>query len=131
MEMHTAGSLKNGQIVWALAKIKGIFPKSLRMTLLIHTCCSQSTQIWMGNFSVFHGYSCCVHEHTSSFTWFSEFWTRSFKVYHHQQFNSDDVKVLMGISHEKLQTYKEMAQFLASKKARRKTSLSILIVCSP
>lgn len=38
MEMHTAGSLKGGQIVWALARSKNL-SNSLRVMLLILTFC--------------------------------------------------------------------------------------------
>ena len=41
MEMHTAGSLKGGQMVWALAKVKESFD-ILGVTKSIHISCSQT-----------------------------------------------------------------------------------------
>ena len=40
MEMHTAGSLRDGQMVWALAKVK-IHLSYLKAIKSIRTCCSQ------------------------------------------------------------------------------------------
>ena len=65
MEMHTAGSLKGGQMVWALAKVKE-------------------------SFDLFGG--------------------------DQVEFNADSVKTALGIAGNKLQVYKEMAEFLGSKR---------------
>ena len=40
------------------------------------------------------------------------------KISHRKQFNPADVKDMLGIATDKLQKYKEMAQFLGSKKAK-------------
>jgi len=56
MEMHTAGSLKNGQIVWALAKIKDSFEAF------------KGDQVWIFHRCSIHSNSCSVLEYTFSVT---------------------------------------------------------------
>jgi phage/plasmid-like protein (TIGR03299 family) len=116
MEMHTAGSLKGGQIVWGLAKIKDSF------------------ELFKGDqidsyllFSNFHKYGfstdvrftpirvVCNKTHTLSLSSKVE---RMAKISHRKQFVASDVKDMLGIATDKLQKYKEMAQFLGSKKAK-------------
>jgi phage/plasmid-like protein (TIGR03299 family) len=116
MEMHTAGSLKGGQIVWGLAKIKDSF------------------ELFKGDqidsyllFSNFHKYGfstdvrftpirvVCNNTLTLSLSSKVE---RMAKISHRKQFVASDVKDMLGIATDKLQKYKEMAQFLGSKKAK-------------
>jgi len=116
MEMHTAGSLKDGQIVWGLAKVK------------------ESFELFKGDkidsyllFSNFHKYGfstdvrftpirvVCNNTLTLSLNSKVE---RMVKISHRKQFVSSDVKDMLGIATDKLQKYKEMAQFLGSKKAK-------------
>jgi len=116
MEMHTAGSLRDGQIVWALAKIK------------------ESFELFKGDqidsyllFSNFHKYGfstdvrftpirvVCNNTLTLSLNSKVE---RMVKITHRKQFKAEEVKDMLGIATEKLQQYKEMAQFLGSKKAK-------------
>jgi phage/plasmid-like protein (TIGR03299 family) len=116
MEMHTAGSLKNGQIVWGLAKVK------------------ESFELFKGDqidsyllFSNFHKYGfstdvrftpirvVCNNTLTLSLSSSVE---RMVKISHRKQFNPANVKDMLGIATDKLQKYKEMAQFLGSKKAK-------------
>lgn len=116
MEMHTAGSLKDGQIVWGLAKVK------------------ESFELFKGDkidsyllFSNFHKYGfstdvrftpirvVCNNTLTLSLNSKVE---RMVKISHRKQFVASDVKDMLGIATDKLQKYKEMAQFLGSKKAK-------------
>ena len=116
MEMHTAGSLKDGQIVWGLAKIK------------------ESFELFKGDqidsyllFSNFHKYGfstdvrftpirvVCNNTLTLSLSSAVE---RMVKISHRKQFDPANVKDMLGIATDKLQKYKEMAQFLGSKKAK-------------
>lgn len=116
MEMHTAGSLKGGQIIWGLAKIK------------------ESFELFKGDkidsyllFSNFHKYGFStdvrftpirvVCNNTLTLSLHSKV-ERMVKISHRKQFNPADVKDMLGIATDKLQKYKEMAQFLGSKKAK-------------
>jgi hypothetical protein len=116
MEMHTAGSLKGGQIIWGLAKIKDSF------------------ELFKGDkidsyllFSNFHKYGFStdvrftpirvVCNNTLTLSLHSKV-ERMVKISHRKQFNPADVKDMLGIATDKLQKYKEMAQFLGSKKAK-------------
>jgi phage/plasmid-like protein (TIGR03299 family) len=116
MEMHTAGSLRDGQIVWGLAKIKDSF------------------ELFKGDqidsyllFSNFHKYGfstdvrftpirvVCNNTLTLSLNSAVE---RMVKISHRKQFDAANVKDMLGIATDKLQKYKDMAQFLGSKKAK-------------
>jgi phage/plasmid-like protein (TIGR03299 family) len=116
MEMNTAGSLKGGQIVWGLARIK------------------ESFELFKGDqidayllFSNFHKYGfstdvrftpirvVCNNTLTLSLNSKVE---RMVKISHRKQFNPSNVKEMLGIATDKLSKYKEMAAFLGSKKAK-------------
>jgi len=116
MEMHTAGSLRGGQVVWALAKIK------------------ESFDLFGGDqvdayllFSNFHKYGhstdvrftpirvVCNNTLTLSLNTAVE---RMAKFSHRKAFDPEVAKEAVGISTEKLQKYKEMASFLGSKMAK-------------
>lgn len=116
MEMHTAGSLKGGQIVWALARIK------------------ESFELFKGDqidsymlFSNFHKYGFStdvrftpirvVCNNTLSLSLSSDV-ERMAKITHRKVFKPNDVKNMLGIATDKLEKYKEMASFLGSKKAK-------------
>jgi len=119
MEMHTAGSLKNGKIVWAMAQIKDSFELfggdkvdgyllfsnphefgrsiDIRFTP-IRVVCNNTLTLSLGS-------------DTKSFV----------KVNHRSQFDPDEVKSLLGVAKDKLASYKEQAQFLGSKKYNKET----------
>ena len=116
MEMHTAGSLKGGQIVWGLAKVK------------------ESFELFKGDqidsyllFSNFHKYGfstdvrftpirvVCNNTLTLSLNCKVE---RMVKISHRKVFDPGNVKEMLGIATDKLAKYKEMAQFLGSKQAK-------------
>jgi len=119
MEMNTAGSLKDGQIVWGLAKVK------------------ESFELFKGDridsyllFTNFHKYGCstdvrftpirvvCNNTLTLSLSSAVE---RMVKISHRRQFDAANVKDMLGIATDKLAKYKEMAQFLGSKKAKHES----------
>lgn len=116
MEMHTAGSLRDGQIVWGLAKIK------------------ESFELFKGDqidsyllFSNFHkyGYSTDVRftpirvvcNNTLTLSLNSKV-ERMAKISHRKVFDPVSVKDMLGIATDKLAKYKDMAKFLGSKKAK-------------
>lgn len=119
MEMNTAGSLNDGRNVWALAKINESFEilghdrvegfllfsnphqygKSIEIRFTpIRVVCANTLAMAMG----------------SSFT-------SRFSAGHRSQFNADLAKEALGISKEKLAKYKEMAEYLSSKRFTNET----------
>lgn len=116
MSMETAGSLRGGQIVWGLAKVKDSFE-------LFKGDIIQSYLL----FSNFHKYGCstdvrftptrvvCNNTLSMALHGKSE---RMIKVSHRKDFIAQDVKEMLGIATDKLQKYKEVAAFLGSKKAK-------------
>jgi len=116
MEMHTAGSLRDGQIIWGLAKVK------------------ESFELFKGDqidsyllFSNFHKYGfstdvrftpirvVCNNTLTLSLNSKVE---RMVKISHRKVFDPSNVKEMLGIATNKLAKYKDMAEFLGSKKAK-------------
>lgn len=119
MEMHTAGSLKNGQIVWALAKVKESFDvfkgdqvDSYMLFTLPHKF-GQSIDVRFTPIRVV-----CNNTLTLSLGTKSD---NMVKVSHRRKFDADEVKMMMGIASDKLAKYKEMAQFLGSKKFKNES----------
>lgn len=114
MEMHTAGSLANGQIVWALAKVKDGF----------NLFGGDEVESYL-HFTNFHKYGfstdvrftpirvVCNNTLTLSLNTKVE---RFVKISHRREFNGDNVKLMLGIAQEKLAKYKEMASFLGTKR---------------
>lgn len=114
MDMDTAGSLKEGRNVWALAKVK------------------ESFEILGGDrvdsyllFSNPHQYGRCIdirftpirvvcnNTLTLSLAGDSDLMVR---LNHRSRFDPDMVKQTLGIARSKLGSYKEMAEFLASRR---------------
>lgn len=114
MDMHTAGSLKNGQIVWALAKVKDsfdLFKGDQVDSYLLFTSphkFGQSIDIRFTPIRVV-----CNNTLTLSLSTKSD---NVVKVSHRRVFEPDQVKEQLGIATDKLAKYKEMATFLGSKK---------------
>ena len=114
MEMHTAGSLKGGQLVWALAKVKESFDLFGGDTVESYLLFSNPHK---------YGFSIAVRctpirvvcNNTLSLSLEAKA-ERSVKVGHRTEFNADEVKKALGIASAKLSQYKEMAEFLGSKR---------------
>jgi phage/plasmid-like protein (TIGR03299 family) len=114
MEMHTAGSLQGGQIVWALAKVKDGFS----------LFGGDEVESYL-HFTNFHKYGfstdvrftpirvVCNNTLTLSLNTKVE---RMVKISHRNKFNGDDAKLMLGIAADKLAKYEEMAQFLGTKR---------------
>lgn len=114
MEMHTAGSLKGGKMVWAMAQIKESFELfggdkvdgyllfsnphefgrsiDIRFTP-VRVVCNNTLTMALGSEEKY-----------------------SIKINHRQRFDADDIKSVLGIAGERLQKYKDQAQFLGQKK---------------
>jgi len=114
MEMHTAGSLKGGQMVWALAKVKESFDlfggDQVDSYLLFSNPHSYGKSIDI-RFTPIR----VVCNNTLSLSLDMEA-KRSVRVGHRVEFNAGSVKTALGIAGNKLQVYKEMAEFLGSKR---------------
>ena len=114
MEMHTAGSLRDGQIVWALAKVKesfDLFKGDQVDSYLLFTNPHKFGQSIDVRFTPIR--VVCNNTLTLSLGQKSD---RSVKKSHRTEFNADDVKEQLGIATGKLAKYKEMAAFLGSKR---------------
>ena len=114
MEMHTAGSLRNGQMVWALAKVKESFDVFGEDRVDAYFLFSNPHQYGKSIDVRFTPIRVVCHNTlTMSLQQSAD---RSVKVGHRQVFDPDRVKADLGLAHEKFAKYKEMAQFLGSKR---------------
>jgi phage/plasmid-like protein (TIGR03299 family) len=114
MEMHTAGSLRDGQIVWGLAKVKDsfeLFGGDQVDSYLLFTNPHKYGQSIDVRFTPIR--VVCNNTLTLSL---SQKANQMVKVSHRQEFDGDRVKEMLGVAKEKLQSYKEMAQYLGSKR---------------
>ena len=113
MEMHTAGSLKGGQMVWALAKIKESFDilggDQVDSYLLFSNPHKYGKAIDV-RFTPIR----VVCNNTLSMS-LGQNVANSVSLNHRTAFNPDSVKETLGIASEKFAMYKETAEFLASK----------------
>jgi phage/plasmid-like protein (TIGR03299 family) len=114
MEMHTAGSLKDGQMVWALAKTKEsfeLFNGDVTENYFLFTNPHQfgkAINIRMTPIRVV-----CNNTLTLSLSQNAD---QMVTVNHRKAFDADEVKQQMGIAREKMEQYKSMAQFLGGKR---------------
>ena len=116
MDMNTAGSLRGGKMVWALAEVKESFEilggdrvesyllfsnpheygKSIDIRFTpIRVVCANTLALSLNNAT-----------------------DLSVKLNHRKAFDAEFVKETMGIARTKLHEYKEMAEFLSSKRYR-------------
>lgn len=114
MEMHTAGSLKDGQMVWALAKVKDSFELFGGDTVESYLLFSNPHQYGKAIDVRFTPIRVvCNNTLTLSLEQNAQ---RAVKVGHRVEFDANEVKQALGIATEKLGTYKEMAEFLGKKR---------------
>ena len=113
MDMHTAGSLQNGKIVWALAKIKESFTVAgndeIEQYLLFVNPHKRGKAIEVRSTNVR-----VVCNNTMDFALESDS-TRRITVAHNQAWDEDYVKEMLHLAHSVSSKYVEQAQFLASK----------------
>lgn len=117
MEMHTAGSLKGGQNIWALAKIKDSFEvvKGDKVEgYLLFSNPHQYGKTVDVRFTPIR--VVCNNTLTMALNNATTAIDRMFKMNHRRQFDGDMVKEVLGVSKEKLATYKELSKFLSTKK---------------
>lgn len=122
MEMHTAGSLKGGQMVWGLAKVKESFDilggDQVDSYLLFSNphMYGKSVDVRFTPIRVV-----CNNTLTLSL---GQKVANSCKLNHRSQFNPNKVKEALGIASEKFAKYKEAAEFLASKRYDMKSLIN-------
>ena len=112
--MHTAGSLKGGQQVWALAKVKESFDvfgdDTVESFLLFSNphMYGKSIDVRFTPVRVV-----CNNTLTMSLNANDK---RVEKVSHRKAFDPQQAKEHLGIAHQKFEKYKEMAQFIGSRR---------------
>lgn len=115
MQMETAGSLRDGQIVWALAKVNDSFElfggKDRVDSYLLFTNPHRFGQSIDVRFTPIR--VVCNNTLTLSLGQKAE---NVVKVSHRREFVADEVKSMLGVASEKLAKYKEMAVYLGSKR---------------
>tara|TARA_B100000131_G_scaffold192579_1_gene185098 strand:+ start:2746 stop:3702 length:957 start_codon:yes stop_codon:yes gene_type:complete len=114
MDMHTAGSLRGGQMVWALAKTNesfDVFGDDKVDSYLLFSNPHQYGKSIDVRFTPIR----VVCNNTLSMSLGMEA-DKSVRVGHRVEFDADAVKETLGLAHEKFQQYKEMAEFLGSKR---------------
>ena len=116
MEMHTAGSLKDGQIVWALAKVKDsfeLFGGDQVDNYLLFTNphkFGRGIDIRMTPIRVVCNNTLTLSINTKS--------ANSVTLNHRKEFVKEDALAAMGAAKEQFDKYKDMATFLGSKKIK-------------
>jgi phage/plasmid-like protein (TIGR03299 family) len=119
MKMHTAGSLKNGEIIWALAKVDDdfeLFNGDKVESYLLFSNPHQYGKTIDIRFTPIR--VVCNNTLTLSLNQTAE---NSVRLNHRKEFDADAVKEMMGIAHFKMTQYKEMASFLGSKRTTEDT----------
>jgi phage/plasmid-like protein (TIGR03299 family) len=119
MRMETAGSLKEGQMVFALAKINDgfkVFGEDRIEGYLLFSNPHQYGKSIDVRFTPIR--VVCNNTLTMAINSKAQY---AAKVNHRSIFNPDAVKEVLGISHEKLLKYKEQAEFLGKKRYTKET----------
>jgi phage/plasmid-like protein (TIGR03299 family) len=125
MEMHTAGSLLNGKRVWALAKVSDSFElfggrDRVDNYLLFSNPheYGMSIDIRMTPIRVVCNNTLTVSLRSGT--------KNGTKVSHRVQFDAETVKETMGLAEIKMDTYKEMAEFISTKRFTEENKVEYL-----
>lgn len=114
MQMDTAGSLKDGQIVWALADIKEGFSlfngDEIKGYLLF-----SNPHVYGKTVDIRFCLERVVCNNTLTMA-LNETGQPSVRVNHRSEFDAEHVKQVLGLSKSKIINFKEAAEFLGSKK---------------
>lgn len=117
MEMHTAGSLKDGRNIWALAKVNDSFEilggDKVEGFLLFSNPhqYGKTVEVRFTPIRVV-----CNNTLTMALNQQSARVNSMVRLSHRSKFDGEAVKEILGVSKEKLATYKEMASFLSQKR---------------
>jgi len=117
MEMHTAGSLKNGQIVWALAKTKEGFTLAGGDEVESYLLFSNPHQFGKA-VSVRFTPIRVVCNNTLTFALNSES-SASTTSNHRTLFDAEKVKETLGIASYKMDEYRQLSELLSTKRANK------------
>lgn len=113
MQMDTAGSLKDGRIVWALADVRDGFTlfggDEVRGYLLF-----SNPHMYGKSIDVKFVLERVVCHNTLSVA-LNEKGQPSIRVNHRSEFDAERVKEVLGLSHKKVEKFKEAAELLGSK----------------
>jgi phage/plasmid-like protein (TIGR03299 family) len=118
MEMHTAGSLKDGKVIWALAKVNESFSlfggKDVVESYLL---LSNPHQFGRGVDVRFTPIR-VVCNNTLSLSLEGKA-TLGISLNHRSEFNAERVREALAEASQKMETYREMSEFLAVKKYKQ------------
>ncbi|MGB1915290.1 MAG: DUF932 domain-containing protein [Paracoccaceae bacterium] len=119
MIMDTAGSLKEGQIVWAMADVRDGFSlfngDEVKGYLLFSNPHQYGKAI---DIKFVMERVVCNNTLTVAL---NEKGMPGVRINHRSEFDAESVKVALGISHEKIEMFKEAAEFLGSKRYQDET----------
>ena len=118
MSMDTAGSLKDGRIVWALADVRDGFSLFGGDEVKGYLLFSNPHQ-YGKSIDVRFVLERVVCNNTLTIA-LAETGQPAVRVKHRSIFDADRVKELLGLSHRKVETFKEAAEFLGSKQYGQK-----------
>lgn len=116
MEMHTAGSLRDGKMVWALAKIKKSFKLFNGKDVIESHLLFSNPHEYGRSVDVRFTPIRVVCNNTLTLALGKKSADMQVNVNHRSEFNPDDVAKALGLAEKKLGDYKDMAEFLASKR---------------
>ena len=114
MVMDTAGSLKEGQIVWAMADVRDGFSLFNGDEVKGYLLFSNPHQYGKA-IDIKFMMTRVVCNNTLAVA-LNEKGMPSVRVNHRSEFNADMVKQTLGLSHNKIEQFKEAAEFLGSKR---------------
>ena len=129
MEMHTAGSLRDGQYVWALAKIKESFDVFGEDTVESYLLFS-NPHVYGKSIDVRFTPIRVVCNNTLTLS-LNQTAKNGVRIGHRTEFNADAVKETLGLAHEKFAQYKEMAEFLGSRKVNAESLIQYYYTVFP
>jgi phage/plasmid-like protein (TIGR03299 family) len=120
MEMNTAGSLNDGKMIFALAKVKDSFFNVFKGDVTEGYLLFSNPHEYGKSIDIRFTPVRVVCQNTISLA-LSGKSSNSLKVNHRRAFDAETVKETMGIASMKMDKYKEMAEFLGSKRTTKDT----------
>jgi phage/plasmid-like protein (TIGR03299 family) len=125
MEMHTAGSLREGQMVWFLAKVNKSFTlKRGRKEDLVESYLLFSNPHMYGkSIDIRFTPIRVVCNNTLTLALKGGKSDMVVKIDHRRKFDPNLVKTTLGLADTRMTEYKEMAEFLVSRKAKKEKVL--------